>query len=56
MAQALSFSVEHQSHSCDARVGQVQTLHGAFTTPAFMAVGTRGTVKGLLPEQLRQAG
>jgi queuine tRNA-ribosyltransferase len=56
MGQALSFTVEHQSHSCNARVGQVQTLHGAFTTPAFMAVGTRGTVKGLLPEQLRQAG
>ncbi len=56
MNEALSFRVEHQSPSSAARVGKVETLHGHFMTPAFMAVGTRGTVKGLLPNQLREAG
>lgn len=56
MGQALSFTIKDRSASCAARVGEIQTLHGCFTTPAFMAVGTRGTVKGLLPDQLRAAG
>lgn len=34
----------------------MQTVHGAFETPAFMPVGTRGTVKGILPAQLREVG
>jgi queuine tRNA-ribosyltransferase len=37
-------------------VGRISTPHGAFDTPAFMPVGTRGTVKGLLPELVRQTG
>lgn len=32
------------------------TLHGAFDTPAFMPVGTRGTVKGLLPDLVAKTG
>jgi queuine tRNA-ribosyltransferase len=39
-----------------ARVGRFHTPHGSLETPAFMPVGTRGTVKGLLPEQLRAVG
>jgi len=39
-----------------ARLGRLTTPHGVVDTPAFMPVGTRGTVKGLLPEQLRAAG
>jgi queuine tRNA-ribosyltransferase len=38
------------------RLGRLHTLHGVIETPIFMPVGTQGTVKGLLPEQLRQAG
>jgi queuine tRNA-ribosyltransferase len=34
----------------------VTTPHGSFDTPAFMAVGTRGTVKGLTPIQVAQTG
>jgi len=34
----------------------VSTPHGAFRTPAFMPVGTRGTVKGILPAQVRETG
>jgi queuine tRNA-ribosyltransferase len=39
-----------------ARVGRFETPHGAIETPAFMPVGTQGTVKGLTPDQLRAAG
>lgn len=37
-----------------ARRGTFQTAHGAFETPAFMPVGTQGTVKGVNPAQLRE--
>ncbi|MBX9735310.1 MAG: tRNA-guanine transglycosylase, partial [Phycisphaerales bacterium] len=39
-----------------ARTGRVRTPHGEFLTPAFMPVGTRATVKGVLPTQLAQTG
>ncbi len=35
-----------------ARRGRVSTAHGEFETPAFMAVGTQATVKGLTPAQI----
>ncbi|MBI3098833.1 MAG: tRNA guanosine(34) transglycosylase Tgt [Planctomycetes bacterium] len=38
------------------RAGLIETPHGACATPAFMPVATQGTVKGLLPSQLREAG
>jgi queuine tRNA-ribosyltransferase len=39
-----------------ARTGALQTPRGAIRTPAFMPVGTAGTVKGLLVDQVRSAG
>ena len=39
-----------------ARRGAFTTGHGDVLTPAFMPVGTRGTVKGVLPEQLAALG
>jgi len=39
-----------------ARRGLLRTPHGTAETPAFMPVGTAGTVKGVTPEQLRAAG
>jgi queuine tRNA-ribosyltransferase len=39
-----------------ARAGVLQTAHGDVPTPAFMPVGTKGTVKGLDPERLRELG
>jgi queuine tRNA-ribosyltransferase len=39
-----------------ARRGRLLTAHGAVDTPAFMPVGTRGTVKALGPDDLRAAG
>jgi queuine tRNA-ribosyltransferase len=45
-------------HATDgaARLGTVQTAHGPMDTPAFMPVGTAGTVKAMLPESVAAAG
>jgi len=39
-----------------ARVGVLRTTHGDVPTPAFMPVGTKGTVKGVHPDELRSLG
>ncbi len=39
-----------------ARALTYETAHGTFKTPMFMPVGTRGTVKGIIPRQLREIG
>jgi queuine tRNA-ribosyltransferase len=39
-----------------ARLGRLQTPHGPVDTPVFMPVGTQATVKGLTPDQVRDAG
>jgi queuine tRNA-ribosyltransferase len=39
-----------------ARRGRLETARGTVDTPAFMPVGTRGTVKSLDPDDLRAAG
>lgn len=43
---------------CDgqARAGVICTPRGLVETPCFMPVGTKGTVKAMLPERLRAAG
>jgi len=37
-----------------ARRGCLTTAHGAIDTPAFMPVGTQGSVKGISPRELRE--
>jgi queuine tRNA-ribosyltransferase len=39
-----------------ARAGVLQTAHGDVPTPAFMPVGTKGTVKGVHPDEVRALG
>ena len=39
-----------------ARRGRIQTAHGTIETPAFMPVGTAGTVKGMLPGAVAETG
>jgi queuine tRNA-ribosyltransferase len=39
-----------------ARLGRLTTAHGAIETPAFMPVGTYGTVKAMTPEELAELG
>ena len=37
-----------------ARCGRLTTAHGVIDTPAFMPVGTQGTVKAMTPRELRE--
>lgn len=50
----LSFSVSQWDSK--ARTGCMEFPRGRVQTPAFMPVGTYGTVKGLTPQQLRELG
>ncbi|MCK9229544.1 MAG: tRNA guanosine(34) transglycosylase Tgt [Syntrophales bacterium] len=50
------FQLTGVDHSSRARTGRIRTPHGFVETPVFMPVGTQGTVKGLTPEMVRQAG
>jgi len=38
------------------RAGVIHTPHGAIRTPAFVAVGTKATVKAVLPETMKSLG
>src|SRR3977135_4472718 len=37
-----------------ARRGRLTTAHGEIDTPAFMPVGTQGSVKGVSPRELHE--
>ena len=50
------FQVQHRDSRSSARQAVFTTPHGAVDTPAFMPVGTQGTVKGLPVELLRATG
>jgi len=49
-------SFELVATAAAARRGRLTTAHGVVETPVFMPVGTRGTVKGLGPDDLRAIG
>jgi queuine tRNA-ribosyltransferase len=50
------FTLQHTDTTTSGRAGLWQTPHGIVETPAFMPVGTKATVKGVWPAQLRQIG
>ena len=50
------FDLLNVCHDTEARRGTLHTRRGKIETPAFMPVGTQGTVKGMLPEQLKEIG
>ena len=39
-----------------SRLGKLYTAHGVIETPAFMPVGTVGTVKAMMPESVAETG
>ncbi len=53
---SIHFTVEHTDAHTAGRTGRISTLWGEFETPAFMPVGTRGSVKGLTPRMIRDTG
>lgn len=52
----LPFTVSAVDRESRARRGTLVTPHGRIETPVFMTVGTRATVTGLTPDDLRAAG
>ena len=52
----MAFEFELLCQSNQARRGRLQTKHGIIETPAFMPVGTAGTVKAMLPESVKATG
>jgi len=51
-----SFALLRVDEETAARRGRITTPHGTVETPAFMPVGTQGTVKGMAPEDLLDLG
>ncbi len=55
-SQAFPFDLLRTDTATSARLGALHLPHGIVNTPAFMPVGTQGTVKGLTIEQVKATG
>jgi queuine tRNA-ribosyltransferase len=49
-----TFELVSQDRESKARRGHLITTHGIIETPAFMPIGTQGSVKGVSPRELRE--
>lgn len=56
MSKPINFTINKELPNGLGRAGTLKTPHGEIQTPAFVAVGTKGTVKGLTPEQILSTG
>ncbi len=52
----IKFEILKKSKESKARVGKLRTPHGVVNTPAFLPVGTQGTVKTMSPRDLEEIG
>ncbi len=50
------FDLTRKDSQTAARLGEITTDHGIIHTPVFMPVGTQGTVKSMLPEEIENCG
>ncbi len=50
------FEIIKKDFSSQARVGKINTTHGVVNTPAFLPIGTKGAVRSLTPEDLKNNG
>ncbi len=50
------FQITHNDSNSKARTGLLNLPHGTVTTPAFMPVGTNGTVKGMYHSTVKEIG
>lgn len=53
MSNPITFDVVKEIPGSLSRVGVINTPNGAIETPAFVVVGTKGTVKSIKPEDMR---
>ena len=56
MSTGFSFEIKSSQEGSMARVGTITTPHGEIQTPAFIPVGTKATVKAVLPEAMADLG
>lgn len=49
----IKYHLEKKEKDTKARLGKLETNYGTYDTPMFMPVGTRATVKGLTPEEVK---
>ena len=56
VSRPVEFELLARDPGCGARLGRLHTPHGTVATPVFMPVGTKATVKGVTPAQLRELG
>ncbi len=54
MASPVTFEIVKHQPGTLARAGVLHTPHGDIETPAFVVVGTKASVKSLMPEDLTQ--
>jgi len=52
----MQFSIQKKIPGALGRAGVLHTAHGTIETPAFVAVGTRASVKALTPAQIKEIG
>lgn len=50
----IKYELLKKEKNTNARLGKIHTNYGTYETPMFMPVGTRATVKGLTPEQVKE--
>ncbi|MFR0558426.1 tRNA guanosine(34) transglycosylase Tgt [Pseudoscardovia radai] len=53
---AFGFDIHTRIPDRHGRTGVIHTPHGDINTPAFVPVATQATMKGVLPEQMRELG
>ncbi len=53
---SFSFDVTDRLGDAPGRAGVIHTPHGTIQTPAFIVVGTKASVKAVLPEAIREVG
>lgn len=51
-----TFTILARERSGGARLGTLSTAHGEISTPAFVPLATKATVKGLLPDEVASLG
>ncbi|MDO8621067.1 MAG: tRNA guanosine(34) transglycosylase Tgt [Candidatus Levybacteria bacterium] len=51
-----NFKIIEKDNKTMARAGRITTFHGIVNTPAFTPVGTKATVKGMTPLDLKEIG
>ena len=56
MSDGFSYEIKQGVEGSRARAGVISTPHGQIQTPAFIPVGTKATVKSVLPESMKELG